>query len=74
MSDTYTTRQGDTWDLIAFRLTGSAEQTVALMQANPKYSNIFVFSAGVVLDVPDFETIVDVDTLPPWRRDDLMEE
>lgn len=74
MSETYTTRQGDTWDLIAFRLTGSAEQTVALMQANPKYSNIFVFSAGVVLDVPDFETIVDVDTLPPWRRDDLMEE
>ena len=74
MSDTYTTRQGDTWDLIAFRLTGSAEQTVALLQANPKYSNIFVFSAGVVLDVPDFETIVDVDTLPPWRRDDLMEE
>ena len=74
MSETYTTRQGDTWDLIAFRLTGSAEQTVALMQANPKYSNIFVFSAGVVLDVPDFETIVDADTLPPWRRDDLMEE
>ena len=74
MSETYTTRQGDTWDLIAFRLTESAEQTVALMQANPKYSNIFVFSAGVVLDVPDFETIVDVDTLPPWRRDDLMEE
>jgi len=74
MSDTYTTRQGDTWDLIAFRLTGSAEQTVALMQANPQYTNIFVFSAGVVLNVPDFETIVDVDTLPPWRRDDLMEE
>ena len=74
MSDTYTTRQGDTWDLISFRLSGSVEQTVALMQANPKYSNIFVFSAGIVLDVPDFEAIVDQSTLPPWRRDELMED
>ena len=74
MSETYITRQGDTWDMISFRLTGSAEQTVALMQANPQYSDIFIFSAGVVLNVPDFESVMDIETLPPWRRDDLMEE
>lgn len=71
---TYTTKQGDTWDLIAFRLTGSNDQTPALMLANPEYTNLFIFSAGVTLNVPDFDTIEDLDSLPPWRREDLMEE
>ena len=74
MSNTYTTRQNDTWDLIAFRLAGSTEQTPALMLANPKYTETFIFSAGFELNVPDFSTIMDADSLPPWRRDDLMEE
>lgn len=71
---TYTTRKDDMWDLISFRLTGSAEQTPALMLANPEYSETFIFPAGVVLNVPEFDSIYDIDTLPPWRRDDLMED
>ena len=74
MSDTYMTRQNDTWDLIAFRLAGSVEQTPALMLANPEHTETFIFPAGVELKVPDFTTIMDVESLPPWRRDDLMEE
>lgn len=74
MSDTYMTRQNDTWDLIAFRLAGSVEQTPALMLANPEHTETFIFPAGVELKVPDFTTIMDTESLPPWRRDDLMEE
>ena len=71
---TYTTRKNDMWDLISFRLSGSSEQTPALMLANPEYSETFIFPAGVVLNVPEFDSIMDIDTLPPWRRDDLMED
>lgn len=65
---TYTTRQGDTWDMISYRLTGSPEQIILLMQANSKYTETFIFPAGVVLDVPELNSIIDYDTLPPWKR------
>lgn len=65
---TYTTRQGDTWDMISYRLTGSPEQVIPLMQANSKHTETFIFPAGVVLDVPELNSIIDYDTLPPWKR------
>jgi phage tail protein X len=65
---TYTTRQGDMWDLIAFRLTGSTEQVEKIMQANPKYAKTYIFSAGVELNIPELNSVVDYDTLPPWKR------
>lgn len=65
---TYTTRQGDTWDMISYRLTGSPEQVIPLMHANSKYTETFIFPAGVVLDVPELNSIIDYDTLPPWKR------
>ncbi len=38
-----------------------------IMQANPQYSDVLVFDAGVELRIP----IIDVEaaaTLPPWKR------
>ena len=34
MANTYTTQQGDAWDVIAFRVYGSEQYTGFLMQAN----------------------------------------
>lgn len=65
---TYTTKNGDTWDMISFRLTGSPEQVIPLMQANPKYTEEFIFPAGVVLTIPELNSVIDYDTLPPWKR------
>ena len=65
---TYTTRQGDTWDMISYRLTGSNDQISALMQANPKETETFIFPAGVVLVVPELNSIVNYSVLPPWMR------
>ena len=68
MTDTYTTRQGDMWDMISYRLTGSSDQVIPLMQANPEHTDTFIFPAGVVLTVPDLNNIESTYTLPPWER------
>ncbi len=65
---TYTTKQGDTWDMISYRLTGSNDQIIPLMQANPGYTETFIFPAGVLLKIPELNSIVDYSVLPPWQR------
>lgn len=67
MSNTYTTIQGDMWDLIALKVYGNENQMHILLDANPKYRNTAVFSQGVVLNCPDVKQGVN-DLLPPWRQ------
>lgn len=66
---TYTTNQGDMWDLIAHKVYGNTAHVVKLLDANPVYNKVFIFSAGVVLQVPELdESDIDTSYLPPWRR------
>ena len=51
MEKTYTTKQGDAWDAIAFRVYGDVKYTGFLMQANFPHLDTFVFDAGVVLQL-----------------------
>ena len=67
MPDTYTTRQGDVWDAIAKDLWGEETFLHHLVQANPEYQDVVVFSAGVVLTVPDVSVTAVNSALPPWR-------
>jgi len=64
---TYTTVQGDMWDSIAFRQMGSCIHTDALIAANSRHCETFIFEAGVVLTLPEPEK-ESYDTLPPWNR------
>ena len=65
---TYTTIQGDTWDVIAQAVYGSTSHTGKLLLANPEYSDTFLFSSGVELYVPALdETDVSASVVPPWR-------
>ncbi len=69
MAKTYTTIQGDMWDMISYRVYGDEGYVKILLEANQEYRNIAVFSAGIPLTCPD----VDVQTtlmMPPWRRND----
>lgn len=63
----YTTQQGDTWDLISYRVYGSEFYTDDLFKVNLKYSDIAVFSAGYVLNIPEIITNTPV-AIPPWER------
>lgn len=63
----YTTIQGDMWDGIAKKVYGTETAMNVLLNANPEHIGTVVFSAGIVLDVPDY-TAPTPDLLPPWRR------
>lgn len=63
----YTTMAGDMWDGIAYKTLGDEAYTDKLMKANPPYRRLFVFSAGIVLNIPDQDVKVSAD-LPPWKR------
>lgn len=65
---TYTTVQGDMWDLISHKVYGDECFTDVLLAANPRHNKILVFSAGIVLDVPEVEERVSADSLPPWKQ------
>lgn len=65
---TYTTVQGDKWDSIAYKLYGDTKFTDVLIEANAEYRWKYIFSAGIVLEVPEVETRITIDDLPPWKR------
>lgn len=66
MSSTYTTKQGDMWDKIAYDQYGDEYKMQDLIEANPDYVTTVIFSAGVVLIVPDSSTTT-ATNLPPWK-------
>lgn len=71
---TYTTKQGDMWDLISYNLFESTGAVIPLMQANPEHSATFIFPAGVELNVPDFDEIQTPEVVPPWMEEAEDEE
>ena len=48
----YTTKSGDTWDVIAKEVYGSEYHADVLMAANPQEIDTFIFNAGVELNTP----------------------
>lgn len=68
MAGTYTTIQGDTWDLIAYKLYGEEKYMKYLIEANWQMLDVLIFSSGTVLTVPDIQEETD-DEAPFWRDD-----
>lgn len=69
MNETYTTRQGQTWDLVSKEVYGNEKYIGHLMKNNTQYIDVFIFSAGTVLNTPKVEEENAVDaTLPEWRK------
>lgn len=66
---TYTTRQGDTWDQIAYRLWKKEALMGVLMHANPEYGDVLVFPADYTLIVPNIIINDTQSGLPPWMED-----
>lgn len=66
--NSYTTRQGDTWDGIAYAQMGSDARTKDLMWANQKYLDYYTFPAGIVLTLPEASADVVTAPAPPWKQ------
>ena len=62
----YVTKQNDTFDKIALYFYGSETADVYLIEANPDYADVLVFSAGTLLWLPKLE-LIETSTLPAWK-------
>lgn len=63
----YTTVQGDMWDSISYHQLGDVKHTDLLINANLKYKDIYIFSGGIVLDIPDVNKFTSKADRPPWK-------
>jgi phage tail protein X len=63
----YITAQGDTWDIISYKMYGSEKQMSVLIEANPEHRETTIFSADVVIKLPEVSAPVPT-SLPPWKR------
>ena len=66
----YRTVQGDTWDIIALRMypkLGGEKLMDRLLEANPEHRSTVIFSADLLLQIPDVDIPV-VSSLPPWKK------
>lgn len=66
---TYITKQGDTWDGVAYKACGSEHYTGALMKINARHLHYHIFPAGISLDLPASDTVTAAG-LPPWKQVD----
>ena len=67
MPDAYTTAQGDTWDMVAFRVYGDETLADRLMAANPEHRMTVIFSANATLTLPKLQPRRSGAPLPPWK-------
>ena len=65
----YITRQGDTFESIAWFQLGNSNEMVNLIRANREHMETAVFEAGITLQLPDPEpgTPQKSTTKAPWR-------
>lgn len=62
----YTTKTGDTFDIIAYNIFGNEKYASEIMAVNPEYIKTIVFDLGVNLKIPEIDTTQET-TLPPWK-------
>lgn len=70
MANTYTTQQGDTWDVIAKRFYGDEHYFDVLIRANIAHRKIVIFPYGIKLLIPEIDTASTAyeENLPPWKQ------
>ena len=69
MPNTYRTTQGDTWDIVSFKVYGSEKYVDILIAENYRERERVFFPSGIMLNVPTVELETqDSRNLPPWKR------
>lgn len=63
----YTTRKGDTFDVLALDAYNDEMLSPLIIEANPEYCGVLVFEAGITLTIPKISREL-VSSLPPWQR------
>lgn len=66
--DKYRTIQGDTWDLISFKVFGSELYLKELILANPNLMEYIILPSGLEINVPKLQIDSQSKNLPPWKQ------
>lgn len=69
----YTTKQGDMWDYIAWKIYGDESYVSLLYKANPGYLKTFIFEDGCDIICPEISGINDETDMPEWRDNEDIE-
>lgn len=72
MEWTYTTKQDDTWDVLALDIYGTEMLAGHLQAANPEYLHLLFFPAGIELVVPDTPKQATAVPGAPWKRGEYL--
>ena len=66
---TYTTIQGDTFDIIAAKVYGYGYENrmLDIVRANPEHLDTLFFNSGIILKVPELRKEAAFKQ-PPWKR------
>jgi phage tail protein X len=67
MPKIYKTVSGDMWDGIAYKEMGSELYTSQLLNANPAERYRYIFTADVVLKIPERDEKA-IEGMPPWKK------
>lgn len=62
----YTTRQGDTWDILSHDIYGSEKLMHVLIAANPAFANTIIFTSGIQLIIPETPQTNTNSMRAPW--------
>jgi phage tail protein X len=65
----YITKQGDRWDLIAWKAYGDITKQKEIIEQNPDIALTVEFDEGITLKLPIIPEINTQESLlPPWKR------
>ena len=59
---------GETFDILALKYYSDEFTSSYIIECNPEYSNVLIFTGGEILAIPVFDTLENDLTLAPWRR------
>jgi phage tail protein X len=66
---TYITKDGDRWDLIAYKFYGDPYLYPVLLSANPELCTLFILPGGKKVNIPVLYVEEEEEVNPPWQRD-----
>lgn len=69
MAADYTTIQGDTFDVIAYRLFKNGHYCGEIMRANPDEMDAIFFEPGQGVKIPEISIRPEKGSLPPWYEE-----
>lgn len=68
MSNSYTTTQGEAWDMIAYKKYDSEMQMPSIVELNPQEADAVFLAGEQKITLPASVNVEVKKSLPPWKK------